>query len=119
MNLFRIFFPQKDPSYIKRRYNIPDKIDWDVQINRHGLVATSKSLPGLVTNASSQEELLEMINDAVLEYFHVSRFYSDYVFDTLNLAGQGIVHLKQAGIAHLKQVEEQKEYAYSLQATSY
>jgi hypothetical protein len=103
MNLFRLFFPQKDPNYIKSEYNIPDKIDWDIQLNQHGLVATSKSLPGLVTNASNPEELLEMMNDAVLEYFNVSKFDSDYVFDTLNLEGHGSVRLKQA--------EPQKQYA--------
>ena len=103
MNLFRLFFPQKDPNYIKRAYNIPDKIDWNIQLNKQGLVATSKNLPGLVTNASNPEELLEMMNDAVLEYFNVSKFESDYVFDTLNLAGQGTFRLKQA--------EKQKQYA--------
>ena len=103
MNLLRLFFPQKDPNYIKQAYNIPDKIDWDIQLNRQGLVATSKSLPGLVTNANNPEELLEMMNDAVLEYFNVSKFESDYVFDCLNLVGQGTVRLKQA--------EEQKQYA--------
>lgn len=103
MSLFRLFFPQKDPNYIKREYNIPDKIDWEIQLNSHGIVAVSKSLPGLVTNANNPEELLEMMNDAVLEYFNVSKFDSDYVFDTLNLDGQGTIRLKQA--------EKQKRYA--------
>ncbi|MFA4941629.1 MAG: hypothetical protein WC582_03490 [Patescibacteria group bacterium] len=96
MNLFRLFFPQKNPNYIKREYNIPDKIDWKIQLNKHGIIATSKSLPGLVTNANNPEELLEMMNDAVLEYFNVSKLDSDYVFDVLNLDGQGTVRLKQA-----------------------
>lgn len=91
MSLFRLFFPQKDPNYIRKEHNIPDKIDWEIKLNSHGLIATSKSLPGLVTNASNPEELLEMMNDAVLEYFNVSKFDSDFVFDTLNLAGQGTV----------------------------
>jgi len=103
MSLFRLFFPQKDPGYITKKYNIPDKIDWEIQLNRYGLVAVSKSLPGLVTNASNPEELLEMMNDAVLEYFNVSKFDSDYVFDTLNLDGQGTIRLKQT--------EKQKQYA--------
>ena len=103
MNLFRLFFPQKDPNYIKREYNIPDKIDWEIRLNKHGIVATSKSLPGLITNANNPEELLEMMNDAVLEYFNVSKLDSDYVFDILDLDGQGTVRLKQA--------EKQKQYA--------
>jgi len=103
MNLFRLFFPQKNPNFIKKEYNIPHKIDWEIQLNKHGLVATSKSLPGLVTNANSPEKLLEMMNDAVLEYFNVSKFDSDYIFDSLNLVGQGTVRLKQA--------KEQEQYA--------
>lgn len=103
MNLFRKIFPQKDPGYIKQKYNIPDKIDWKVQLNRRGLVATSEDLPGLVTNADNPEELLEMMNDAVLEYFDVPKLESDYVFDVLNLAGQGTIRLKQA--------ERKRQYA--------
>lgn len=103
MNLFRLFYPQKDPHYIRNKYNIPYKIDWDIQLNNHGLIATSKSLPGLITNASNPEELLEMMNDAVLEYFNVSKFESDYVFENLNLAGAGTIQLKQA--------KDQKQYA--------
>lgn len=96
MNLLRLFWPQKDPYYIKKEYNIPDTIGWNIQLNKDGLIATSKDLPGLVTNADSPEELLEMINDAVLEYFNVPKLDSDYVFDKLDLAGQGEVYLKQA-----------------------
>ena len=103
MSIFRLLFPQKDPMYIKREYNIPDTLNWKIELNRNGLVATSESLPGLVTNAKNPEELLEMINDAVLEYFDVPKKDSDYVFDSLNLAGQGTVFLKQA--------KEKRQYA--------
>lgn len=103
MNLLRLFYPQKDPHYIRREYNIPDTISWDIQLNKNGLIAISKDLPGLVTNASSPEELLEMINDAVLEYFDVPKLDSDYVFDKLNLVGHGEVYLKQ--------VKEKRQYA--------
>ncbi|MBU1922283.1 DUF1902 domain-containing protein [Patescibacteria group bacterium] len=102
MNLLRLFWPQKDPRYIKNKYNIPDTIGWDIQLTKDGLIATSKDLPGLVTNANSPEELLEMINDAVLEYFNVPKLDSDYVFDRLDLSGHGEVYLKQA---------EKKQYA--------
>ena len=96
MNIFRLFVPQKDPAYIKRLHNIPDKIHWKIELNRHGFVATSDELPGLVTNGKDPQELLEMINDAVLEYFNVSKKDSDYVFDTLSLDGKGVVVLKQS-----------------------
>src|SRR3989338_9868248 len=103
MNLFRLFFPQKDPEYIKREHGIPDNINWNIELNKSGLVATSDVLPGLVTNAKNPEELLEMMNDAVLEYFNVSKMDSDYVFDTLNLQGKGTILLKQA--------KEKRQYA--------
>jgi predicted RNase H-like HicB family nuclease len=96
MKLLRLFCPQKDPRYIKREYNIPDTINWDIQLNKDGLVATSKDLPGLITNADSPEELLDMINDAVLEYFDVPKLDSDYIFDKLSLEGHGEVCLKLA-----------------------
>ena len=83
-HLLRLFYPQKNPHYIKNKHNIPDTIGWDIQLNKDGLIATSKDLPGLITNANSTEELLEMINDAVLEYFNVSKLDSDYIFDKLN-----------------------------------
>lgn len=95
MKLLRLFFPQKNPEEIKNKYNIPEKLDWDIQLTKNGLVATCKNLPGLVTNADNPEELLEMMNDAVLEYFNVSKIESDYIYDNLNIAGQGTVYIKQ------------------------
>ena len=103
MRLIRKIFPQNHPDVIKQQYSIPDKIDWDIELNKHGLVATSKDLPGLVTNADNPQELLEMINDAVLEYFDVPTLESDYVFDQLQLHGQGTVTLEKA--------DQQKQYA--------
>lgn len=96
MNILRLFFPQKNPHYIKDKYNIPDRIDWNIRLSEKGLIATSKDLPGLVTNASNPVELLEMMNDAILEYFNVPKLDSDYVFDKLDLEGHGEVYLKQA-----------------------
>jgi len=86
-----------------KEHRIPNEIGWKIELNEKGLVATSDQLPGLVTNAKDPEELLEMINDAVLEYFDVSKIESDYVFDRLNVHGQGTVLLKRAA--------EKKQYA--------
>lgn len=83
MRLLKQFFPQKTPEYIKNKYNIPATMGWNIQLNKNGLIATAKDLPGLVTNAKNPEELLEMMNDAVLEYFDVPKFDSDYIFDRL------------------------------------
>jgi predicted RNase H-like HicB family nuclease len=103
MNLLRLFFPQKDRREVIKKYDIPDKIAWNVRLSEKGLVATSKDLPGLVTNGDSPEELLEMINDAVLEYFDVPKSESDYVFEKLEMEGRGTVYLKQ--------VKADKQYA--------
>ena len=96
MNLFRFFFPQKESRETLNKYNIPVRIGWNVRLNEKGLVATSKDLPGLITNADNPEELLEMMNDAVLEYFNVPKLEADYIFDKLDIEGQGTVYLKQA-----------------------
>ncbi|EKD32801.1 MAG: hypothetical protein ACD_76C00144G0003 [uncultured bacterium] len=103
MNFFRLFFRQKDPRYIVNKYNIPDTINWNIELNENGLIATSDNLPGLVTNAKNPEELLEMINDAVLEYFDVPKMDSDFVFESLNLQGRGTVLLRH--------VQGQRQYA--------
>jgi predicted RNase H-like HicB family nuclease len=103
MSIFRLLFPQKNPNAVRSEHNIPDTIGWSIQLTKDGLVATSKDLPGLVTNAKNPEELLEMMNDAVLEYFNVSKFDSDYIFDSLNLEGKGTIYLKNA--------EAKKQYA--------
>jgi hypothetical protein len=87
---------KKNLSNIKKVYRIPAKIDWDIQLNKHGFVATSKSIPGLVTNASNPVELLEMMNDAVLEYFDVPKHETDYIYDRFDLAGQGTIRIKQS-----------------------
>lgn len=94
MNIYRFFFPPKDPQEVLRKYNIPQKVGWKIQMKKEGLVATSDDFPGLVTNAKTPEALLEMINDAVLEYYDIPKRESDFIFDELDLAGQGVVYLK-------------------------
>lgn len=103
MKFFRLFYPQKDSQDVIRENSIPSKLSWNIELNKNGFVATSKELPGLVTNGKDPEELLEMMNDAVLEYFDVSKLDSDYIFDTLDLQGTGTVFLKQA--------KQKKQYA--------
>lgn len=84
--LFRVAFPHKDPVAIKREYHLPDSLNWTIRLSPDGwFVATSKELPGLVTQAKSQEELLEMINDAVLTYFDVPKRDADVVYNQLKL----------------------------------
>jgi predicted RNase H-like HicB family nuclease len=72
-----------DPVEIKRRYNLPDAISLNVRLEDGWFIVSSPELPGLVTQARSQEELVAMVNDAVLTYFDVPRREADVVYDRL------------------------------------
>jgi|SRR3989339_591022 len=98
--LIGMMFVKKNPVEVKEKYNIPDVLTYKFHISDKGIVATCDELPGFVTNADNPKELLEMINDAVLEYFNVPKREADYVFNQLNIDGYGTVTL-----------EQQKQYA--------
>jgi predicted RNase H-like HicB family nuclease len=67
--IFRAVYPQRRAEDIIREYNIPRTLHLQVRLSEDGwFVATVPELPGLVTQAQSRQELLEMINDAVLTY---------------------------------------------------
>lgn len=94
--LFRSLFPHQDPSTIKRKYGIPDTVTLTVRVTANGwFVATSKELPGLVTQAKSQEELVQLVNDAVLTYFDVPKKEADIVYNQLSLGDQVIQYSGQ------------------------
>ncbi|MEK7496849.1 MAG: hypothetical protein AAB657_03000 [Patescibacteria group bacterium] len=87
--IFRAVYPHQDPVSIKREYGLPNQINLQVQISADGwFVVTSPDLPGLVTQARSQSELIEMVNDAVLTYFDVPKTKADIVYDQFNLGGE-------------------------------
>lgn len=93
--LFRVFFPQQNPEVVKRVYNIPDSIKLEVELTPDGwFVAEAPDFPGLYTQARSQQELLDMVNDAVLCYFDVPRFKADFLFDQINVEGLGVIQYK-------------------------
>ncbi len=84
--IYRFFVPQGSPREIKRKYGIPDQLNFSIEITNDGwFIAECKDLPGLFTQARSKEELLEMVNDAVLTYFSVPKKESDYIFDEFRL----------------------------------
>ncbi len=90
--IYRFFFQQKNPYDIKKKYGIPDKLDWLIEITPDGwFVAECKDLPGLYTQARSRQELLDMVNDAVLTYFSVPKRESDYVFDEFRLPNNEVI----------------------------
>ncbi len=89
--LFRAIYPQRDSAEIKKKYHIPDSVHVTVKLTPEGwLTATSPELPGLVTQAASREELIEMVNDAVLTYFDVPKRYADIVYNQLKIGGETI-----------------------------
>ncbi|PIT90272.1 MAG: hypothetical protein COU22_03110 [Candidatus Komeilibacteria bacterium CG10_big_fil_rev_8_21_14_0_10_41_13] len=94
-NLLKYIFPKENPAKIKEEYNIPDILNYKFSMSDKGIVATCNELPGFITNADNPKELLEMINDAVLEYFNVPKHKADYVFNQLNIDGIGTVTLEQ------------------------
>jgi len=93
--LFRIIWPQKNPQVVKEQYGIPQDIRLKIQLTPKGLIATCDDLPGFITNAKNPQELLEMVNDGILEYFDVPKLEADYIYDQLNLEGFGHVYLKK------------------------
>lgn len=90
--LYRLVIPQRHPEEIIRQYHIPRTLNIQVRLTGDGwFVATVPQLPGLVTQAQSQQELLAMVNDAVLTYFDVPKREADIVFDKLQIEGLGEV----------------------------
>src|ERR1035437_1875459 len=93
--IYRFFCPARDLEEIRRIYNIPEKIEFQFELQSNGwMVLTSEQLPGLITEGRNPQELLEMFNDAVLTYFNVPKSESDFVFPPISLAGIGDVSYK-------------------------
>lgn len=87
--LFRFFFPAKHPEEIKQKYHLPNSISLNIEMTKDGwYLAESPDVPGLFTQAHSQEELLAMVNDAVLTYFDVPKREGDYVYDHLQIGDE-------------------------------
>ncbi len=87
--LFRFFFPQAKLADIKRKYNLPNSISLNIEITKDNwYLAESPDIPGLFTQARSQEELLNMVNDAVLTYFNVPKREADFVYDKLQIGDE-------------------------------
>ena len=87
--IYRYFQPQQDPYSIKKKYGIPDNISLTVEFKDGWFIVTSPELPGLITEGRNGDELLGMVNDAILTYFDVPKKESDYVFNMLNINGVG------------------------------
>ena len=82
-------YPHKNSAAVKREYGLPESLNLQVRLTSDGwFVVQSPDLPGLITQAQNQEELIEMVNDAVLSYFDVPRREADIVYDQFTLGDQ-------------------------------
>lgn len=90
--IYRYFISQKSPYEIKKKYGIPDKLDWVIEITSDGwFIAECKDIPGIFTQAQSKQDLLDMINDAVLTYYGVPKRESDFIYDEFRLPGNEVL----------------------------
>ena len=90
------FFTKENPRAIKAKYHIPDEIKLNYQVKDGWFLISSPDLPGLITQARTAKELLEMINDAILTYYDVPKREAKEVFDMIKLDGHGVILSKKA-----------------------
>lgn len=82
--IIRVIYTCNDPISVKRQYGLPETINLTVRFQDGWFVATSSELPGLITQAKDQQELIAMVNDAVLTYFDVPKRTADIVYNKFN-----------------------------------
>ena len=84
--LFRRILPQKNSAEIKREFKLPENLDLVFEITADGwFVVTCPDLPGFLTQAKDYDELIVMVNDAVLCYFDVPGHRGAIVYDHLDI----------------------------------
>lgn len=95
--IFHFIFPPLSPQELKKKYNLPASLKLDFNITTDGwYTAECPEIHGLFTQARSQQELLEMINDAILTYFDIPKKEADYVYNQLNINGQVVRYNAQS-----------------------
>ncbi|OHA09519.1 MAG: hypothetical protein A3B37_00845 [Candidatus Sungbacteria bacterium RIFCSPLOWO2_01_FULL_59_16] len=72
---------QEETQEIQRlRSLFPHEIEARIRRSEDGgFVAETLTFPGVITEADTFSELIEMINDAVMSYFEVPREYAPFV----------------------------------------
>lgn len=91
--IYRFVFPAEDTASVKREFGLPDKLNLTFKLTKDGwFVVTSPDLPGFITQAKDHQELVEMINDAVLTYFDVPKKSADIIYDRINIGDQEITY---------------------------
>jgi predicted RNase H-like HicB family nuclease len=89
--IFRAIYPAKASEDIIREYNLPRTLHLHIRFADGWFAASVPELPGLITQAQSQRELLDMVNDAVLTYFDVPKRQADTVYNQLNFQGMPVI----------------------------
>lgn len=99
---YRIYRQFKAPlmaHQMRAKYGIPEKINYKIRLTNDGwFVVTSSDYPGLITQGRNGEELLDMVNDAVLTYFNVPREDGDKVFNEMHIDGHGTIAYKESRV---------------------
>ena len=86
------FFKKEPPEVIRAKYHIPAKIKLSVDITSDGwFVVSSPELPGLLTQAQTAKELLEMVNDAILTYYDVPKREVKEIYNRITIDGYGVI----------------------------
>jgi predicted RNase H-like HicB family nuclease len=87
--LYRVLFPAKDPEEVKQKYGLPQSLNLHVRLDESGwFVVQVPELPGLTTQARSMEDLVEMVNEAVLLYFDVPGRDADIIYNQFQIGDQ-------------------------------
>lgn len=62
------------PHQVRAKYQIPDAVTFITRNTDSGVIlVTSNELPGFMTQAEKESELIDMVNDALLTYFDVPK----------------------------------------------
>jgi len=90
-SIYRFFYPAQNSSDIRRKYNIPDKINFKIRFQDNYIILTSSDYPGLITQAKTLKELLYMFNDAILTIMTCLREKEILFLEKLTLTLKGLV----------------------------
>jgi hypothetical protein len=90
--IYRFFYPGKNPLEIRKNFNIPENIKFNLEMFSDGyIVISSDELPGFVSEARNSSEILDALNNALMVYFDVPKKYGDIAFPALNIEGHGTI----------------------------
>ena len=90
--IYRFFNPGENHEIIRRDFNIPENINFQLEMFSDGyIVISSDELPGFIAEARNSSEILDALNNALTVYFDVPRKCGDIIFPALDIAGHGTI----------------------------